>query len=218
MNKYQRLIIVAALINTLVMLLFPPFLSQPLARGALPGFDGFLPLLALFSGKPLFKELLTLQLMLVLINTLSAWLALSGIRPEHPTPHVSLARGTLWFALANLFLILAFPPYESHRTMLYGSTGGFEGFYFIFENNFRRSIFWPMLYIEITFLVINALGFFLLFSILRPGRLPSRASSAEAADSHSALGRKTERRHNHAPYSGVERRIAADRRHLSKPG
>lgn len=218
MNKYQRLIIVAALINTLLMLLFPPFLSQPLARGALPGFDGFLPLLALFSGKALFKELLTLQLMLVLINTLSAWLAVSSIRPDNPAPHVSLTRGTLCFALANLFLILAFPPYESHRTMLYGSAGGFEGFYFIFENNFRRSIFWPMLYIEITFLAINALGFFLLFSTLRTGHQPPNANSAESADSHSALGRKTERRHNHAPYPGIERRHAVDRRQQAKPG
>ena len=42
MNKYQRLVIAAAVINMLVMLLFPPFLSQPLAKGTLPGFDGFL--------------------------------------------------------------------------------------------------------------------------------------------------------------------------------
>jgi hypothetical protein len=218
MNKFQRLIIVAALINTLVMLLFPPFLSQPLARGVLPGFEGFLPLPALFSGKPLFKELLTLQLMLLLINTLAAWLALSRIQPDHPRSHAALARGTLWFALANLFLILAFPPYESHRTLLYGSSGGFEGFYFIFENNLRRSIFWPMLYIEITFLAINALGGILLFSVLRPGHIRPDATSAEPADTPTALGRKTERRHNQAPYSGVERRIAIDRRQQAKAG
>jgi len=218
MNKYQRLIIVAALINVLLMLLFPPFLSQPLARGTLPGFDGFLPLLALFSGKPVFKELLTMQLMLVFINALSAWLALSAIKPDSQTPNSSLARGTLWFTLANLFLILAFPPYESHRTLLFGSSGGFEGFYFILENNFRRSIFWPMLYIEVTFLAINALGFFLLFSALRANNLRTQGISAETPDSFTALGRKTERRHNHAPYHGIERRMAIDRRQQPKPG
>ena len=39
MNKYQRLVVVTALINALVMVLFPPFTSQPLVKGVLPGFD-----------------------------------------------------------------------------------------------------------------------------------------------------------------------------------
>lgn len=43
MNKYQRLAINIAAIDTLLMLLFPPFSSQPLARGMQPGFDGYYP-------------------------------------------------------------------------------------------------------------------------------------------------------------------------------
>ncbi|MFZ4537810.1 hypothetical protein, partial [Propionivibrio sp.] len=52
MNKYQRLVMVAALMNALVMVLFPPFTSQPLARGMLPGFEGFYPLITQLGNKP----------------------------------------------------------------------------------------------------------------------------------------------------------------------
>ena len=33
MNKYQRLVIIVALIDTLIMVLFPPFNGHPMARG-----------------------------------------------------------------------------------------------------------------------------------------------------------------------------------------
>ena len=218
MNKYQRLVIAAAVINTLVMLLFPPFLSQPLARGIMPGFDGFYPLTALIGGKPLFKELLTLQLMFIGINVLSAWLALSGKTQQGHTPNFSCVHGIGWFSLINLLLIFAFPPFESHRTLLYGSTGGFDGFYFIFENNFRRSIFWPLLYIECTFIVINALGLFLLFNVIKNSSDKERSISEEENRLKAApLGREADRRRNKKPHVGVERRSATDRRHEAKP-
>jgi hypothetical protein len=217
MNKYQRLVIIAAVINTLIMLCFPPFLSQPLARGTMPGFDGFYPLSALFSGKPLFKELFTLQLMLVGINMLSAWLALSGKTRQGGTPKFSIVHGIGWFSLINLLLIFAFPPFESHRTLLYGTSGGFDGFYFIFENNFRRTIFWPLLYIECSFIVINALALLLLFSAIRNASDKQEFAAADTALKTVPLGRKSERRRHNSPPPGVERRSATDRRHEAEP-
>lgn len=77
MNKYQRLVVVAVM-NALLFVLFPPFTSQPLARGALPGFDGFYPLFTQLGRKPVFTTLLSLQLMFVGINTLAGWLVLQN--------------------------------------------------------------------------------------------------------------------------------------------
>jgi hypothetical protein len=217
MNKYQRLVIIAAVINSLIIVCFPPFLSQPLARGAMPGFDGFYPLTALFSGKPLFKELLTLQLMLVGINMLAAWLALSVKTRQGGTPKFSIAHGITWFSVINLLLIFAFPPFESHRTLLYGTSGGFDGFYFIFENNFRRTIFWPLLYIECSFVAINALGLLLFFSAIRNESDKQQSASAETPLKTIPLGRQADRRRHNSPPPDVDRRSAIDRRQEDKP-
>ena len=72
MNKYQRLIIIVAAMNVLLMLLFPPFANQPLAKGMIPGLQGFYPVFMQFGKQPVFSELLTLELMFVAINTLTA--------------------------------------------------------------------------------------------------------------------------------------------------
>ncbi|MGE4449291.1 MAG: hypothetical protein AB7E15_13440, partial [Azospira sp.] len=68
MNKYQRLVCIVALLDLLLMVLFPPFNNTPLARGALNSFDGFYPLLTQLGHKPIHQELLTLQLMFVAAN------------------------------------------------------------------------------------------------------------------------------------------------------
>ena len=78
MNKYQRLIIIVAAMNVLLMLLFPPFANQPLAKGMIPGLQGFYPVFMQFGKQPVFTELLTLELLFIAINTLIAWLLLKG--------------------------------------------------------------------------------------------------------------------------------------------
>lgn len=41
MNKYQRIIVIAAAVNIALMFLFPPFLDNPIRRGVPPSFEGF---------------------------------------------------------------------------------------------------------------------------------------------------------------------------------
>ena len=76
MNKYQRIVVIVAAVNIALMLFFPPFLDNPIRRGVMPSFEGFYPLVSAFDGKRIHNELLTLQIMFVVINGLIAWLLL----------------------------------------------------------------------------------------------------------------------------------------------
>jgi len=230
MNKYQRLVIVAAVMNTLVILLFPPFMSQPLAKGMMPSFDGFYPVFTQIGSRSVFRELLSLQLMFIGINTLAAWLALQSRKKNGDPPEFSFMPAIGWFVVANLALILCFPPFEPYRTLLRSDAGGFDSFYFVFGRRSQPAIFWPLLYLECTFIAINALGFVLLFSTVKSGDdairrkliqpaggLPdenadSRLSPTDAHFLKSArLGRGADRRQEVRPVSG-ERRSQEDRR------
>ena len=167
MNKFQRLIMVATVMNILLILLFPPFSSQPLAKGMPAGLQGFYPVFMQFGKLPIHTGLLTMELMFVAINALLAWLLLNGRSNEGNMPDFGFAKGILLVAAANLLLILAFPPYESARSLIRGEVGVFEGFYFVFGANYRRIIFTPLLYLEALLIAINALALYLLFSIIR---------------------------------------------------
>ena len=70
MNKYQRIVVIVAAVNIALMLFFPPFLDNPIRRGVMPSFEGFYPLVSAFDGKRIHNELLTLQIMFVVINGL----------------------------------------------------------------------------------------------------------------------------------------------------
>jgi len=76
MNKYQRVVVIVAAVNIALMLLFPPFLDNPIRRGTMPSFEGFYPLISALGAKRIHNELLTLQIMFVVINGLIAWLVL----------------------------------------------------------------------------------------------------------------------------------------------
>lgn len=236
MNKYQRLVVVAALINALVMLLFPPFASQPLVKGVLPGFDGFFPLFSQLGSKPVFTELLTLQLMFVGINTLIAWLVLQDKDPRGANPEFRFAQAIGGFVAVNLAVIVVFPPFEPYQSLLRYDTGGFDSFYFIFGSRSRRTIYWPLLYLECMVVVIDALVLFLLFSAAHRGdnalrrdlvqlaaALPDDAVARIAEEIRhqinapppqavAALGRGADRRRARPTRVSKERRSGKDRR------
>ena len=168
MNKYQRLVVVAVM-NALLFVLFPPFTSQPLAHGALPGFDGFYPLFTQLGRKPVFTTLLSLQLMFVGINTLAGWLVLQNRQAPGALPEFNFKRGLFCFALIDLALIFSFPPFEPYQTLLRSDAGGFDSFYFVFGRRSQPAIFWPLLYLECIFVLINTFALLLLFSVVKAG-------------------------------------------------
>jgi hypothetical protein len=240
MNKYQRLVITVAAINVLLMVLFPPFNSQPLAKGMLPNFDGFYPLLTHIGSKQLYKELLTLQLMFVGANTLTAWLVLQNKTHHDDIPQFAFMQGIAGFLAVNLAIIFTFPPFEPYQSLLRVTGSTFDSFYFIFGDRSQRPIYTPLLYLECVFIVANALAFLLLFNAVKRGdeetrrkimrlteALPDqtlleiRAAIGNRIEAHHAqdkppqpaIGRTTERRHRTDPhYHGPERRKGNNRR------
>ncbi|MBK7563412.1 MAG: hypothetical protein IPI21_03590 [Propionivibrio sp.] len=237
MNKYQRLVVVAATMNVLVMLLFPPFTSQPLAKGVLPSFDGFYPIVSQLGHKPLFTELLTIQLMFVGINTLVAWLALQTKTRHGKHPDFRFAQAIGWFVAVNLIVIFTFPPFEPYQLLLRADAGGFDSFYFVLGSRSQRTIYWPLLYLECMLVAINALGIFLMLSSVQRGAddirrklaqladdLPEEAIERIAADIRqtinaqppkpsASLGRGADRRRTKRKAIAKERRSGKDRRH-----
>ena len=104
MNKYQRLVVIVAAVNIALMLLFPPFLDNPMRRGVLPNFEGFYPLFSAYGVKRIHNELLTLQLMFVVINGLIAWLVLDRQTGKGELPEFRYTRAIGIFLAANLAL------------------------------------------------------------------------------------------------------------------
>lgn len=240
MNKYQRLVITVAAINALVMILFPPFNNLPLAKGMLPSFDGFYPLFANIGSKQLYKELLTLQLMFVGANTLTAWLVLQNKKHHDDIPEFAFAQGIVCFLAVNLTIIFLFPPFEPYQSLIRSTGSTFDSFYFIFGDRSQRPIYAPLLYLECVFILINALTFLLLFNAVKRSDEATRRKimrltedlpdetlleireaiehrieehHAHENPTHSSLGRTTDRRHHNDPnYPGAERRNGSSRR------
>ncbi len=240
MNKYQRIVVIAAAVNIVLMLLFPPFLDNPLRRGVLPSFEGFYPLFSAYGFKRIHSELLTLQIMFVAINGLIAWLVLDRPAVKGTQPEIRYTRAIGIFLAANLALLFAFPPFESYASLVKFEPPGFDGFYFVLGDKRHRSFFIPLLYLEILLVVINGLTLWLLFNTVLRSELAAREKILElaqglppdqlaevsktlgytaiqpaAGDAQHAphLGSGPDRRRRQDPrYRGPERRKGGDRR------
>lgn len=220
MNKYQRLIVAVALVNVLVMLLFPPFNDVPLSRLVQPSFDGYFPLLGNLGRRSVNANLLTLQLLFVAVNALAAWLVLQNaevIERDESSP-TRILRGIGIFAAVNLTVILLFPPFEPYAALTRAVGSTFDSFYFVFGSRVARPIFGPLLYLECVFVAVNALALWLLFNAVRRREERRRSMAASATDGPfgdaADFGRGPERRHQASPrYRGPERRSGTDRRH-----
>ena len=101
MNKHQRLVVIIAAVNIALMLLFPPFLDNPIRRGVLPNFEGFYPLFSAYGVKRIHNELLTLQVMFVVINGLIAWLVLDRQAGKGELPEFRYTRAIGIFAVKD---------------------------------------------------------------------------------------------------------------------
>ena len=225
MNKYQRLVIAVAIIDALVILLFPPFNDTPLSKTALPSFDGFYPLVSHLGRRPLNTELLALLLLFVAANALTAWLVLFSPW-DRPNPRFNFSRGIVVFALVNFAIILLFPPFEPYSSLTRTQVSTFDSFYFVWGSRVQRPIFIPMLYLECMFVAVNALALWLVFSAAERNQASSeRAFAALPPEEQqriqdqrteralAQIGRGPDRRHRHdARYHGPERRTGGDRR------
>lgn len=165
MNRYQKVVVVVAVLNMALMLLFPPTLDKPMLRATLPSFAGFQPFFAIAGGLRVFDVLLSIEILFVGANAMAGWLALSRAAARPPTPgRITLGIGI--FAVVNLAVVLLFPPFETYSGLLRNTVTTFDGFYFVVGERSGRAIFTPILHLELLLLGANVLALWLLFGLL----------------------------------------------------
>jgi hypothetical protein len=219
MNKFQLTILIAALANLALLLLFPPFNSQSLLRTGPASFDAFYPAFDAPANATLNSGLLYLEIFSVLVNAVVAWLLLQGASQQPSRPRVRWQSVLQWLVIANLLLILLFPPFETQPDR------AFEGFRFALSGSVQRGIFLPFLFLELFLLALDAAVLWLAFGLVARGdeansaespAVPGSfaAASAARAPGTSQIGRSDrDRRQGRDPhFDGPDRRRGIERR------
>ena len=184
MNKYRAITLGVALINLLLILLFPPY-DYPSPHSGVPHFDGFHLVFGEHPNRIMNTGFLAIELFTVIINAAIVWLLLG----ERARMRRRLDRQKLVLVgvALNLLLALLFPPFQNHYTASEALLPSFDGFYFVFGDNSERVVIAAMLWFEMLFILVNGAMLWLLFC--QPG---SRAASAaeRAAQAQAQLRRK----------------------------
>jgi hypothetical protein len=215
MNRFQKILLCGAVLDILVLFLFPPYDFVSVGRGA-PMFDAFYPMFSAPPNRVINGDVLYLFSFAVLINAALGWLLLAGSRMAPNAPRIEAQTLVIVFGMVNLAVAFLFPPMEAFPFAQRITVGTFDGFYFAFGDKSRRSIFVPLLYMEVLFALTNACAFWLAMSIA--GRSAPSASGTPPV--HTGPGpvvaapkRGPERRKRQDPaYKGPERRKKSERR------
>jgi len=222
MNRFQLTVLIGALANLALLLLFPPFNSQSLWRPGPASFDAFYPAFDAPVNGTLNSGLLYLEIFFVLVNAVLAWVLLQGA-PEQPSrPRVRWQNVLQWLIIANLLVILLFPPFETQPDR------AFEGFRFALSGSVQRGIFLPFLFLELFLLALDAAVLWLAFGLVARwdgangaefSAEPESFDEAGAAPGpdRSQIGRSDrDRREGPDPrFGGPERRSGDERRKRS---
>ena len=222
MNKFQLTVLIAALENLALMLLFPPFNNQSLLRTGPASFDAFYPAFDAPFTATLNSGLLYLEIFCVLVNAVLAWLLLQGAAQEPSRPRVRWQSVLQWLVIANLLLILLFPPFETQPDR------AFEGFRFALSGSVQRGIFLPFLFLELFLLALDSAVLWLVFGLVARSDEASdtqfvtepeslAGANSEPGPERHQIGRSDrDRRQRLDPrFSGPERRSGTERRKRS---
>src|SRR5438093_10672244 len=177
MNKFQLTVLMPALANLALMLIFPPFNGQSLLRAGPASFDAFYPAFDEPVNATLNSGLLYLQIFSVLVNAVLAWLLLQSAPQEPSRPRVRWQSVLQSLVIANLLLILLFPPFETQPDR------AFEGFRFALSGSVQRGIFLAFRFREWFLLALDAAALWLAFGFV------SRRDGANGAESRAAPAR-----------------------------
>ena len=228
MNKFQLTVLTAALANLALLLFFPPYDSLPLGRMGPAGFEAFYPAFDAPPNGRVNTGLLYLEIFPVLINAALAWLLLQDTPQQPYGPRVHWQSVLQWLVIADLLLILLFPPFETLPLATRMGDRSFEGFRFILSGSIQRGIFLPLLFLELLLLALNAAALWLAFGLVarsdiaadgdspaEPAPLP--AANAAPGPESGQVGRsgRDRREHQDSHYSGPERRRGVERRRRS---
>ena len=185
MNKFQRIAIAVALLNLILVLLFPPYDYVSAARNNVATFDGFGFYFSAQPNRVLNEGFLQIELFVILANACIAWLLL-GRKPDdkkgnaQDTPRVDWQKVVLIGVALNLLLVLLFPPMQNYKAITKAALPSFDGFYFVFGAYEKYVIVTPMLYIEVIFILINGAMLYLLFRKAKPVDMNAAARALAA--------------------------------------
>lgn len=226
MNRYLNIVLAGALLNVLVLVMFPAFDVVSMTDRGVRLFDAFHPVWAIPPGRAINADILFFAIYGVVANALVAFMLLyreTSIAPRHIV---------MGIAFLNIVVVLLFPPFEAFPWAGRLTSGSFDGFYFAFGDKSKRSIFLPMLTLELIYVLINACAFWLAMGIRErapvrePGpdtllaksdelRRQAVAKSRQGDGPQSVWVRGPDRRKRRDPgYKGPERRRGGDRRDI----
>ena len=210
MNKFQLTVLITAMANLALLLLFPPYDSRPSGLLGQAGFDSFYLIFDAPANGFINTGLLYLETLPVLVNAALAWLLLEGAPQRSSSPRVPWQRVLQWLVAADVLLIVLFPPFETRPLGAAFGDRAFEGFDFVLSGSVQRGIFLPLLYMELSLLTVNTAALWLAFMLVARGYDASAARAGEKAE----LGRSghDRRQDQDSNYPGPERRSGIDRR------
>ena len=168
MNKYQWITVVLAVINLVLVALFPSYDYVSAARNNVPTFDGFYWLFSDVGGRQVNKNFQQIEYFVILLNAAIASLLLNPKKPKKTAP-VTAVRKVDWQRVVligvaiNLLLVLLFPPMENFYAVTRAALPSFDGFFFLFGEHGARTIVTQLLYLEVIFVLINGAILWLLF-------------------------------------------------------
>src|ERR1700722_13125915 len=162
MNRGQHVAIMLTLLNLAVVLLFPPFDYQAVTAGSMATFQGFAFVFEKVPNRVINASFLYIEVFVVLINGLIAWL-LTRRGPLIPRAGIYYQRVILFIVAINLVLVTLFPPFENAIKVTRAVLPSFDGFYWLFDDeNARRFLVTPIVWLEVIFIVVNGALFWLL--------------------------------------------------------
>jgi hypothetical protein len=164
MNRFQKIVLYGAVLNVLVLILFPPYDAMSFGRGA-QMFDAFYPMFAVPANRVINGDVLYILTFAVLTNAALAWLLLAAPKATPDQPRVDPQMLVIVVGIVNVAAALMFPPMEAFPFAQRITVGTFDGFYFAFGDKARRSLFVPLLYMEVLYVLTNACAFWLAMSI-----------------------------------------------------
>ena len=192
MNKYQWITVIVALVNLLLVCLYPPFDYISPARGNAPTFDGFYLAFGEPGPRVINGGFLQLEIFVIIANAAIAWLLLRTRAPKEGVAQrgVDWQRVVLAGVALNLVLVLLFPPMQNYFAVTRAVLPSFDGFYFLFGEHDKRTLVTQILYLEVIFILINGALLYLLFRKTRPEEM----TDAERAEIIEELKRAASRR------------------------